>query len=42
MQMDNRKYNYYKHKKEVETNQKTEVKQFKNKVGKQRRKKWWN
>lgn len=42
MEMDSRKYNYYKHKEEVETNQKTEVKQFKNKIGKEKRKKWWN
>ena len=42
MEIDSKKYNYYKHKEEVKINQKIEVKQFKNKIGKEKRKKWWN
>ena len=42
MENDNNKARYYRHKEEIENNQKTEEKNFKNKIGKQKRKSWWN
>ena len=42
MIIDRKRSEYYDNKHEVEKNQKTEVKQFKNKIGKEKRKKWWS
>lgn len=42
MEMDNKKARYYEHKNKVEKNQKTKMKEFKNKIGKLRRNNKWN
>ena len=42
MEMDTQKARYYEHKNEIKTNQKQYNKEFKNKIGKQKRKSWWN
>ena len=42
MEMNSQKSQYYSHKSEIKKNQKEYNKQFKNKIGKQKRKSWWN